>query len=298
MMALPTRDIVLIADDFALSEGVSAGITRLARAQRITGTSALVTLPRWNTDGAILAELRDVIAIGLHMNLTLGLPLGNMPSLAPEGRLPDVGTLVRRSVLGRLDRDEIAEEIVRQLRLFEAVVGHKPDFIDGHQHVHALPGVRDALIATVLQYYRSEPVRPLIRVPGDDPRALLRRPGARGKAMLLTLLSGGFARALAAAGLPANASFAGVTAFGDSEEEVRHDLEVAALEARGGLHLVMCHPGVPDAELAAHDPVTTRRGAELAVLSRDNPLTDRLRLVVRATPGGMIDWREEGAVSG
>ena len=144
-MALPTRDIVLIADDFALSEGVSAGITRLARAQRITGTSALVTLPRWKTDGAILAELRDVIAIGLHMNLTLGLPLGNMPSLAPEGRLPDVGTLVRRSVLGRLDRDEIAEEIVHVRDSFHYLL---PGAIDRQQQC--------ARTATITHNYKHD----------------------------------------------------------------------------------------------------------------------------------------------
>lgn len=290
------RDIVLVADDFGIAEGVTQGIARLARARRISGTSALVTLPRWRRDGALLADLSQHIAIGLHVNLTLGAPLGVMPSLAPSGTLPALGALVRRALLGRIDRAEVEAEIGRQVEGFRDGCGRLPDFIDGHQHVHALPGVRDALIAALQHCYGAKEMRPLVRVPSDGLPALLRRPGARGKAMTLALLAAGFARALSTAGFPANASFAGVTTFADDENDVRHDIAAAARASRGGLHLVMCHPGVPDAELAGLDPITTRRAAELAVLGADNVLTRRLLHPRRTSPGDAIDWRQMGAV--
>jgi len=287
-------DILLVADDFGLSEGVTSGISKLATARRISGTSALVTLPRWRQDGARLAQLRGDVAIGLHFNLTLGAPLGTMASLAPSGQLPDIGTLVRSAVLGRIDRGEVAAEAERQLRRFEDGCGFKADFIDGHQHAHALAGVREGLITAIGNVYRDAPSKPLVRVPADRALALLQRPGARGKALMLAMLASGFSKSLAAAGLPFNTSFAGVTGFADKEAGVRHDLDAAANAARGGLHLVMCHPGVPDAELAALDPITTRRAVELDILASDNVLTARLYHPVRGADG-TIDWRLAGA---
>lgn len=284
-----SRNIVLIADDFAISEGVSAGIARLGAARRISGTSALVTLARWPHDGLRLAGLRPQIALGLHVNLTLGPPLGPMPRLALEARLPTIGTLAGKALARRLDRHEVEAEISRQLVRFTEVTGSRPDFIDGHQHVHAMPVVREALISAILHFYRDARCKPLVRIPADAAGSLLSRAGARPKALLLAGLSAGFAKALAAARIPANDGFAGVSGFGSSTAHVRRDLS-SALQGARGLHLVMCHPGVSSEELAALDPITTRRAAELEVLSHDNVLTPRICHPRRDSADGSIDW--------
>lgn len=291
-----TRDILLIADDFAISEGVSAGIAQLARAHRISGTSALVTLQRWPSDAVKLAALRGDIAIGLHVNLTLGAPLGPMPVLAPQGELPKLQALVARALARAIDPREVEAEISRQLDRFSEFTGHTPDFIDGHQHVHVLPVIRDALIAAIQRHDSARPFKPLVRVPGDRFGAIAARGQSWAKAFVLSSLAAGFAKALRRAGLPCNGSFAGVTGFGDSEADVMRDLTAATLRT-GRLHLVMCHPGVPTNELAALDPVTTRRAAELAVLSRDNVLSDRLCRLERTGDDGAIDWVRLGAMS-
>lgn len=293
-MSAGSRNIVLIADDFAISEGVSEGIAQLAHARRLSGTSALVTLPRWLRDGVELAALRDHVAIGLHVNLTLGAPLGPMRGLAPSRVLPDIGTLIKGALTRRIDQDEVEAEISRQLVHFADITGHKPDFIDGHQHTHALPVIRGALIAAVARFYRDGMHKPLIRVPGDTLRVIMSRPGARAKALLLAGLSAGFSSTLATAGLPANDSFAGVTGFGASDADVRRDLAAAA-QGSGRLHLVMCHPGQPSAELAELDPITTRRAAELAVLAQDNVLSPRLWHPDRHGADGAIDWQQLAA---
>ena len=70
---------------------------------------------------------------------------------------------------GVLDTDEIRAEVARQLDRFEAGLGFPPDHIDGHQHVHVLPGIRRALLTEVAQRYRARPTA--------DPRSV--RPGGR-----------------------------------------------------------------------------------------------------------------------
>lgn len=289
MIPQSNRNTVLVADDFAISAGVTSAIEQLARQRRISGTSAIVTLPRWPHDAARLAALRSDIAIGLHINLTLGAPLTAMPSLAPRGIFPRIDPLIALALTRRLDRDEIAAEIGRQIAAFKRGTGHLPDFLDGHQHVHALPVIRHATLDALRMNFPEASMKPLVRIPSDRIRALLNRGMSRGKAMTLASLSMGFSRLVRAAGFPVNDSFAGVTGFAEREEDVAADLAAAA-RSPGHLHLVMCHPGTPDAELAALDPVLQRRAAELAVLGRDNALTGTMWHPSRTTSGPTIDW--------
>ncbi|KAB2849833.1 MAG: ChbG/HpnK family deacetylase, partial [Hyphomicrobiaceae bacterium] len=51
------HEVLLCADDYAISAGVSRGIAELAEARRISAASAIVTLPRWVDDGPALAAL-------------------------------------------------------------------------------------------------------------------------------------------------------------------------------------------------------------------------------------------------
>ncbi len=286
-----TRDILLVADDFAISAGVTDGISTLAAAGRISATSAIVTLDRWSTDAPRLADLRPDIAIGLHVNLTLGAPLGDMPKLAPQGILPPLPHLINRALTGRIDADEVAREITRQLVRYEQMTGHAPDLIDGHQHVHALPGVRHALVTALTRHFAGRRMKPLIRIPRPRLQGAATATGTGAKALLLAALSVGFEKAVRDADFPANTTFAGVTRFADTDDDVRHDLAAAA-KVEGGLHLVMCHPGVPSAELAERDPITTRRAVELALLAQDNVLTPRLIHPRRGKMSTTIDWRQ------
>ena len=284
------RLVVLCADDYAMTDGVSRAIEELGRHGRISATSALVTLPPWQRCAPQLASLRDAMAVGLHLNLTLGVPLAPMPELAPDGQFPTAAKLAAASLCGALDRQEIEREIARQLERFEAGVGHRPDFIDGHQHVHALPGVREALIRVLKR--RRPQLMPLVRDPGDRLANILRRGGAVTKALTIAGLARGFGTALKQAGIPTNDSFAGMTDF--RPQEAAKDL-ARALGAGGHLHLIMCHPGFPDEELAALDPVTERRRAEFDVLKEDNPLQPLLWHPHRAADGPPIDWPAEMA---
>ena len=80
--------IILCADDYALTEGVSRAIGELAAAQRLSATSVLVTSAHWPASAPRLCVHRGHLSVGLHLDLTLGAPLGPMPRLAPAGTFP------------------------------------------------------------------------------------------------------------------------------------------------------------------------------------------------------------------
>ncbi len=64
---------------------------------------------------------------------------------------------MRRAFAHTLPLDAVREELRAQLDAFEEVWGGPPDFIDGHQHVHVLPGVRTVVIEEMARRYTRAP---------------------------------------------------------------------------------------------------------------------------------------------
>ena len=280
-----TANIILCADDYALTPGVSAGIQQLAETHRLSATSALVTTRHWHDHANALRELRQGLAVGLHFNLTLGAPLGPMPWLCPTGTFPALSAVVRASLARHIDGTEVAAEFTRQLDAFEMALTAPPDFVDGHQHVHALPVVRTALLGVLKARYSGRAL--LVRDPADSAMTIMARGGAAKKALLLATLARGFGDAVRAAGFSANTSFAGVSAF-DRSKSYRAELERFFTRA-SACHLVMCHPGHVDDELPPLDPVADRRADELAATAMLPDLPGRLWHAVRAADGS-VRW--------
>lgn len=254
--------VILCADDFAMTRGISEGIVALAAAGRLSATSAMVNMPHWPSQAAVALALRDRFALGLHLNLTFGAPLGAMPKLAPRGELPPPERMVSRAVSRAIDREEIADEIARQFDRFEEVTGVPPDFVDGHHHVHALPGIRDALLDVMRRRFPDG--GPLIRDPADRVTAILQRRIAAGKALTAAMLAAGFRHAVNAAGFATNRGFSGYSTVGAVPCATEFD---AFLVAPGPRPMIMCHPGLPDDELGERDGIAARRPEELALLS-------------------------------
>ena len=283
----PGAGVILCADDFAISDGVSRGIEELALARRLSATSAIVTLPEWERHGKALAGLRGYLAIGLHVNLTLGAPLGPMPHLAPDGELPGLGTLVGRTLNRAACIRDIAAEIERQLDRFVVATGYVPDFIDGHQHVHAMPRIRRALLEVASARFPA--TKPLIRDPADSAGTILRRSVAAPKALAIALFAWRFGNRVRAAGFPTNHGFAGVSQFNiDTSFE---DELICFFSAPGRRHLVMCHPGYADATLAELDSVVVRRRQELDAIFAAPHLDEAIWHVSRRADGPQVDWQ-------
>lgn len=259
--AEPRKTLILCADDYALSPGVSLGIRQLAEAGRISATGAMTCMPYWSSEAPALRALVDRVQVGLHFTLTDQRPLGPMPHLAADGRFPSVGRLLKRSLLGGMPSAEVAAELERQLDAFEAAFGRPPDFIDGHQHVHVLPGVRGAVLAAFGR--RLDPSRCWLRDCADGWARLAQRRQAV-KAGIIAALSYGFARQARVRGISCNRGFSG---FYDAERQGLAEVFSSLLAGAGDGHLVMVHPGHVDAELRAVDSLTTPREKEWAFLS-------------------------------
>lgn len=260
------RTVHVIADDYALSPGVSDGILELARAGRLSGTGAMVPSPRWREDATRLRDVPDGFQTGLHLTLTGALPpLGPMPGLCPGGRFPGLGRWLLLAHAGRLSgqaaRAELAGEIARQLDAFEGAMGRPPHFVDGHQHLHLLPGIRPLLLDALARRYAPGSV--WLRDCAEPAGRIVRRGVATGKALFIAMLARGLARQAAARAIPTNQGFSGIYGFSGTFPPTMERFLQELPE--GGV--IMVHPARPDAELAALDPVVGARAAEMAYLA-------------------------------
>ena len=234
------KTLILCADDFALNEAVSRGIIALAEAGCLSAISCMSASRHWREHAGWLTPLHDKIDIGLHLTLTELVPLGPMPVLAPGGRLPTLGKVLADGVLHRLPRQEIRGELHRQMEAFIEQTGRAPDFIDGHQHVHLLPGVRE----TVFELWESylKPRQGYLRSCYEPAAEILRRGVEPVKALVISTLSMRLTRRARKAGAITNDSFRGVHDFSGSVAP--QQLFPRFLQGQGACPLLMCHPGL------------------------------------------------------
>lgn len=261
--------VVLCADDYGLSPGIGVAVRDLLDRGRLSATSCMTAGPHWPAEAARLRPYAGRADLGLHLTLTDQAPAGPCPRLAPDGRLPPLPALVTASLFARLPLDEIAAEAERQVDRFEAAMGRPPDHIDGHQHVHGLPGIRDVVVDLARRrlapggYVRTT----------DAPLAWLAGAPSAARAAVVMALGHGLTARLDRAGIGHNDRFAGVRAFTETAPYL--DLIDQALTAGGRDLLVMCHPAAADSVLGRLDPVTAPRQAEYRTL-KSPAFADRL----------------------
>lgn len=245
--------LIISADDYAYSDSIDHGILALIRQRRLTATSCLVMSPRWPLAARRLdSEIRNHADIGLHLDFT---EFGE----AARYRLP---VLIARAVSRSLSKEAVRASIKMQLDHFEDATGTAPDYIDGHQHVHQLPLIRDELLDILHQRYSGR--LPWIRIANP--------PWQDGfKAGIIGLLG---ASALAdnarRTGIRHSKTLLGVYAFNLDAERYRKKLIswFDAARSDGGC-VLMCHPAMtPDsAQDQINDPIYAARLHEYRVFS-------------------------------
>jgi predicted glycoside hydrolase/deacetylase ChbG (UPF0249 family) len=245
-VSAPPTVLAVCADDFGLSPGVCRGIARLADRRRLTAVSCLANAAHWRASAPMLRDWPGTVAIGLHFNLTEGQPLSAELRRAWP-RLPSLPRLIVQAHLRVLPVAALAAELAAQSAAFVDAAGRAPDFVDGHQHVHHLPQVRDVLLEALAD--GAAAVRSTARVLG---------PGYAAKRALISGTGGAaLARELARRGIRHNAALLGVYDFVPGRYRDRMRGWLAAAPENGGL--LFCHPGdrdasgVPDAIAAARE---------------------------------------------
>jgi chitin disaccharide deacetylase len=249
--------IWLCADDYGLSPGVSAAIRDLIVRRRINATSVMVLAPSFSPAeaAALDAAAASHAAIGLHVTLTAPfhpLSAGFAP-VRDDAFLP-LASMAGRALAHWLRPEDLEVEIARQFSAFHAAFGRAPAFVDGHQHIHVFPQIRETLLSLVKEV---------------APQAWLRQCGrsaaagksfADPKGFVLDALSARLTRLAARAGVPTNPAFAGTYSFAPDADFAA--LFPGFLDGLPDGGVVMCHPGKVDDELRRLDPLTDLRARE------------------------------------
>ncbi|XP_003905318.1 carbohydrate deacetylase isoform X1 [Papio anubis] len=154
-MSRPRVRLVVTADDFGYCPRRDEGIVEAFLAGAVTSVSLLVNGAA--TESAAELARRHSIPTGLHANLSEGRPVGPARRgasslLGPEGFF--LGKMGFREAVaaGDVDLPQVREELEAQLSCFRELMGRAPTHVDGHQHVHVLPGVCQ-VFAEALQAY-------------------------------------------------------------------------------------------------------------------------------------------------
>lgn len=243
--------IIICADDFGLNVPVNRAVLELLHAGRLSAASCLVDGAAIHAGASELRHLqRSTFDLGLHLNFTEALEGGLFREPLPF--------LIARAYGGRLDLTAIRMEVRRQLTRFEDVFGAAPDYVDGHQHVHQLPGVRQILLSELHERYGD--ARPWLRS--------CRRPTQSWsiKSLLIDFLgANGLVRAATQNGFRTNGRLLGVYDFSGSVQEYLERTETWLRQAQP-FDLLMCHPGLGNDD---RDQISSARWAEYAALSSD-----------------------------
>lgn len=251
-----TVALCVCADDCGLDAGVNAAIMRLVEMQRVHATGVLVGAPAWRAAATWLRQQQaGALDVGLHLDFT------EYPLAA--GMRHNLSALIRRCWLGALDAANVRAEIRAQLDAFEDRLGRAPDFVDGHQHVHQFPVIREALLAELLARYPG--ARPWLRATRCrlHPAMVAGVAGAC-KAQLIEVLGAARLAALARQhGFVQNAALLGVYGFSGGQARYVALLRGWLALARKG-DVLMCHPG---RAAASGTGLALAREAEFQVLS-------------------------------
>jgi len=240
------KRLIINADDFGLTDGVTAGIVESILNGAVSATSAMVCLPEAVENlGRWAPKLGG--QVGLHLQLTDGIPCAQ-PSLIPslltaDGRFP-------RSWrhLGMLNPDEVRREWRAQMERILSL-GIRPTHIDTHHHVHRLPVAFDVYCEIAKTY--GIPARTLT----PQMTAKLRSQGV----LCAEYCERGW--------------YGGELTSGDFVRCVQKGF---ALCGGDGTIELMCHPGFSDAELESKSTYTAEREKELQTLCSPE-LAGRLR---------------------
>ena len=254
------RQIWLCADDYGISRSVNAAIRELILRGRLNATSVMTAAPHFDASEAeALDDLNSGIkraALGLHVTLTAPFkPLSADYAPLRHGHFLPLQKMLRAAVTRRLNPERLTIEVATQVQAFVMAFGRPPDFIDGHQHVHLFPQVRDAVLKVAAQAAPDAWVRQCGRP--SSARRLKDR-----KELLLDVLSVGFRRKARQLGVVTNPAFAGAYDFASKAGYASLFPRFLAGLPDGGL--IMCHPGLVDAELKRLDPLTHQREREYA----------------------------------
>lgn len=127
------RRLIVNADDFGLSRGVTDGILEAHTRGIVTSTSLMVRAPDAQ-EAVEKSRAHPALSVGLHLDLG-------------EWAYREETWVPLYEVAPLDDVRAVDEEVQRQVKSFFSLVGRKPTHLDSHQHVHSREPVRSVVRA-------------------------------------------------------------------------------------------------------------------------------------------------------
>jgi predicted glycoside hydrolase/deacetylase ChbG (UPF0249 family) len=232
-----TRLLIVNADDYGLTEGISRGILHGHREGIVTSTSAMPLGPAYPKVAKWLAD-EDELGVGVHLAA-----VGEDPPLLSAREIPSLvgrrghlcetyGEFIARALTGRINAEELRLEFTAQLETV-LELGVPITHLDAHQHLQLWPSVCSVVIELATRFDI-----PAVRVP----RFRARNPVALG----VTVLGARLARRAKRAGLAFPLDAVGIECAGHLDEQ-RLPSVLARLSAHGHANAELTvHPGEGD----------------------------------------------------
>lgn len=281
--------LIINADDFGLSRGITEGILLTHQQGLLTSTSLMVNQAA--TEYAVRRSSEAPhLGIGIHLNLTEGkpvLPGRAVPSLVNgSGEFPGPAEMGRRLLRWRVSTREIQAEFQAQIRRMESL-GLTPTHADSHHRIHMYPAAARAFYKAVSQagIRRARAPRKCYwpsngRLGGPHVGPLYRRLAA--KSYLEFLQSVVFRKLrLPDAGVTFHPRYAGdLNRLPEAWSSTFEFMPPGAYE-------LWCHPGYAQPGFSESDSLAERRELEIAIL-----LDRRLGEIVERRKLKLIDFSQ------
>jgi len=234
--------LIVNADDFGLAPEVNQAVAQ-GFDRGLVRSASLLTGTEHAQDAAAIAAARPGLGVGVHLALTQVkpvLPPERIPGLASGGAFPTgPRQLIGRLAAGRIPADEMRAEWTAQIEKALSL-GVRVTHLDGHQHLHVLPGVA-RIFREVAEKFGIRAMRlPRLGGPSRSPQEWLKALAIHGAQRLTQPVLRGMKRP---------DRFWGLACSGDLTRE-RITAVFNALAP--GTHELMTHPATED--------MTTSRG--------------------------------------
>jgi chitin disaccharide deacetylase len=131
-----TKRLIVNADDYGHTRGVSLGIRQAHLRGIVSSTTAMMNYPGADADLCDAVKECPRLGLGLHLVLTSGrpvLPVENVSNLVDgEGKFHKYVPFLER--MYKIDLTQVNLEWHAQVDAFTKAIGHLPDHLDSHHH--------------------------------------------------------------------------------------------------------------------------------------------------------------------
>ena len=249
------KNLIVNADDLGWTEGVSRGIADAFRNGIVTSASMLANGTAFD-GGLEVAGRAPGLGLGVHLNLSDGAPVADreaVTSLLNENGEFAGGpeSLYLKQVRGGLVLREVEIEWDAQIEKVRDA-GIEPTHLDGHKHVHMLPGLFEIALRLAKRHsigairiaLEESSLRTALASGKKQHSGVVMRQGVQARG--LKLLARDAREQAERAGIAAADYFCGIAQTGELTLE---GLKKFLKSLPEGTTELMCHPGYADAAL-------------------------------------------------